>query len=236
MIQKNNRKSGLLNGLQNVRLWQNLKKKAKQLFMWFSYALREIPTLCQKKNGINWIRRQWQNIRLSSTYHQSDKTSTYRFECALRGKPKVLRRFFLGNDKLALMLLHDSFCRLSESKEYKNLLDKDKQVQILRLKIIRLRQAISKNDFKTMRKLTGSKEPKVVEGIVKLWITELDKLNKKEHLNNGKFGGFDSLRAEISKYMAFRIDPKKTTVAEFASMIRQYKIEFESKKRKWQRE
>jgi hypothetical protein len=172
------------------------------------------------------------NISLSNTYHQSSKTRLWRFIEAMEGRTEVLRRsrLFFADTKTAFMMLYDEYGTLSGSKHYRAEIDRLKKMASKYNLVMRLKMAVYVNDEKLMRKITGSSNAKTVEGALKMIVSEYEQLTGTVEKETGS-GGFESTLVEISKYMGFRIDVKSVTVAEFASMLKNYNREIEYQKK-----
>lgn len=205
-----------------------VKKKMIQSFMWFLNVKTAIMTLCEKMTLKNWILKQWQVIKLSATYHLPNKTSLYLFNEAICNNKKVLKKYFWGDEELAFANLYDEFSKLSNNSNYYTVIENIKLELVLMLKIIQLRYALLmpikyKDEIK---RLTQTTDIKRAEGILKLWIVELEN-SKKQNKETSNNNGFDELRIKISKYMSYPIDDKKITVKDFALMVASYKKEIE---------
>jgi hypothetical protein len=145
-------------------------------------------------------------------------------------------RFFYADTEAALMMLYDDYSRLSGNRQYETELARAKTVAALFGRITQLRFAIMIDDRKTLRKLTGSDSLKIAAGVLKKLSHEYEKNIAKpertDHADKDSFD-FETTLVELSKHMGFRIDTKKTTVAEFAAMIKNYTRELELKKKKY---
>lgn len=209
---------------------QTQKKQVKPLFTWFLNAKTAILTLWKNKLG-NPLKKKVQAIRLSSTYHQSDKTTVKQFFGALAGDLKLLKRYPWGDAKTALMMLYDEYGRLSENKEYSRELERQKSSAVIYNRITRLKTALKTNDVKAIRRLAGTDNRKAAEGKLKLWATKYENMNKPLETGSKKAEGIESLCVELSRYAHYKVSPE-TTVSEFAAVVRNYNKEIESKKKK----
>lgn len=128
------------------------------------------------------------------------------------------------------MMLYDDYGRISGSRHYLSETERLKKISQHTNRIARLKIAIYTGDEKLMRKLTGSPSVNVAEGTLKIWLSERGGLMP-EYTGKPGGEGFESVLAETSKYMGFRIDARKVTVAEFAAMIRSFGREIEREKK-----
>lgn len=227
-------KKGDNNKLQRSLIWLKSMPKIIIYFVWFLCVKITTPILWIFKRFRIWIAKQWQNIRLSATYHQASKTSLYRFNEALKGNKKALKKCFFGNQTMAFYMLYDEFCKLSGSKEYQNIIKSYKDQMFLYAKIVQLRLMLMLNDpnIKDIKKLTGVNSVKAAKGILKLWVDDYENLLSAKTTDNKESKGLDAQIIVVSEKMKYYLNQKTIKVSEFALMLKLYNEEIELSKKK----
>ena len=182
--------------------------------------------------------------RLSSTYHRCSRTPLFNFMEAVRGDLKALRRPFrmraskktLAEALGMLMAEYSELCGIHDNKRFAG-----KDAMMIRLQVVQLNgyiiiQTSGRDVMDKIRDLCGATTIEEAKSILKLWMTDLEaaerRLEKETKTAGTKTFDIYGLVTEVSRYLCFQLDKRRTTVAEFAGYVMSFSKYVEKTKSK----
>ena len=150
---------------------------------------------------------------------------------AVRGNLKALRRPFrlrAGKKTLTealgmLMTEYSELCGIRDNKRFAG-----KDALMIRMQVVQLNgyiiiQMTGRDVMHKIRDLCGANTVEEAKSILKLWTTDLEaaesRLEKETKTAGTKTFDIYGLVTEVSRYLCFQLDKRRTTVAEFAGYV-----------------